>query len=93
MEWIQVLTIAGSTIGACWYMHRDFSKQVKEMGDRFSQETKDFHGRLCTLEERYLQMMQRALEERSKNGLDEGISNRKSKSSDSDVGRNAEKKR
>lgn len=53
MDWLQVLTIAGTTIGACWYMHRESFKEMK-----------DFHGRLCVLEERYLQMMQRILEER-----------------------------
>lgn len=53
MDWLQVLTIAGSTIGACWWMHREHSKEMK-----------DFHGRLCTLEERYLQMMQRILEKK-----------------------------
>lgn len=53
MDWIQVLTIAGSTIGACWFMHRENAKEMK-----------DFHGRLCTLEERYLQMMQRILEKK-----------------------------
>lgn len=54
MDWIQVLTIAGSIIGACWFMHRE---TVKEM--------RDFHGRLCTLEERYFQMMQRMLEKKT----------------------------
>jgi len=53
MDWYQVLTIAGSTIGACFLMHRETTKEMK-----------DFHGRLCTLEERYLQMMQRYLESR-----------------------------
>ena len=53
MDWLQVLTIAGSTIGACWFMHRETSKEMK-----------DFHGRLCALEERYLQMMQRILEKK-----------------------------
>lgn len=56
MNWLQVLTIAGSTIGACWWMHRETFKEMK-----------DFHGRLCTLEERYLQMMQRILERKGKN--------------------------
>ena len=55
MDWLQVLTIAGSTIGACWFMHRETSKEMK-----------DFHGRLCTLEERYFQMMQRILEKKGK---------------------------
>jgi hypothetical protein len=51
MNWLQVLTIAGSTIGACWLMHRESYREMK-----------DFHGRLCVLEERYQQMMQRILE-------------------------------
>ena len=58
MEWLQVLTIAGSTIGACWYMHKENIKMHQDS----SKEMKDFHGRLCTLEERYLQMMQKFLE-------------------------------
>ena len=51
MNWLQVLTIAGSTVGALWWMHRETFKELK-----------DFHGRLCTLEERYIQLMQRILE-------------------------------
>ncbi len=60
MEWTQVLTIAGSTIGALWYMHRENIKIHQQQ----AQESKDFHGRLCTLEERYLQMMERLLEKK-----------------------------
>lgn len=62
MDWLQVLTIAGSTIGACWYMHRENFKLWKESTD----EMKDFHGRLCTLEEKYIQMMERILEKKEK---------------------------
>jgi hypothetical protein len=51
MDWLQVLTIAGSTIGACWYMHKETYREMK-----------DFHGRLCRLEEKYQQMMERYLE-------------------------------
>lgn len=58
MEWLQAFMIAGSTIGACYWMHRE----NKEMSNKFTEESKDFHGRLCVLEERYLQMMQRILE-------------------------------
>lgn len=60
MEWLQVLTISGSTLAACWYMHRENISMYRE----FEKETKDFHGRLCALEERYLQMMQRILEKK-----------------------------
>lgn len=60
MEWLQVLTIAGSTVGALWYMHKENMKQK----DHIAEEMKCFHGRLCTLEERYLQMMQRYLDKK-----------------------------
>lgn len=53
MDWYQVAAMAGSTILSVYLMHRE---TVKEM--------RDFHGRLCTLEERYLQMMQRILEKK-----------------------------
>ena len=62
MDWIQTLTIAGSTVGACWFMHKENLKESSERG----KEMKDFHGRLCILEERYLQMMQRLLEKKEK---------------------------
>lgn len=60
MDWLQVLAIAGSTIGACWWMHREQRADMKEIG----RELKDFHGRLCTLEERYHQLMQKMWENR-----------------------------
>lgn len=47
MDWVQVLTIAGSVIGATWLMHRETFREMK-----------DFHGRLCTLEEKYRLMME-----------------------------------
>ena len=55
MEWMQVLTIAGSTIGALWFMHRESYKEMK-----------DFHGRLCRLEEKYIQMMERSMDKEKK---------------------------
>lgn len=62
MEWTQVLAIAGSTIGACWIMHRENIRMHQETSREIGNEMKDFHGRLCTLEERFFQMMQRYLE-------------------------------
>jgi len=53
VDWLQVLTIAGSTIGAYWFMHKETTKEMR-----------DFHGRLCVLEERYLQLLQRFLEKK-----------------------------
>lgn len=34
--------------------------------DAYRDENRDFHGRMCTLEERYMQMMQRILEKKGK---------------------------
>lgn len=36
---------------------RNSEKESKEFRERMAAETKDFHGRLCTLEERYLQII------------------------------------
>jgi|GEM_PF-2134597 hypothetical protein len=62
MEWMQAFMIAGSTIGACWMMH----KENKDLSKKFNEETKDFHARLCVLEEKYIQMMREVLENRNK---------------------------
>jgi hypothetical protein len=59
---MQACMIAGSTIGACWMMHRE----TKELSKQFNEETKDFHARLCVLEERYLQMMREIQEEKNR---------------------------
>lgn len=56
MDWPQVLTISASLIGvilSMWFIQRENHR-----------ETKEFHGRLCALEEKYIQMMQRILERR-----------------------------
>ena len=60
MVWYQVLTILFSTIGCCWMMHRENIR----MHQSYAKEMKDFHGRMCTIEERYVQMMQRILEKK-----------------------------
>ena len=60
MDWFQAIAIAGSTVGACWFMHRENIKMHQDN----AKESKDFHGRLCALEEKYIQVMQRILEER-----------------------------
>lgn len=71
MDWLQVFMIAGSTIGACYWMHtenRQDAKQnrqeMKEFTKEFREQIKEFHGRLCALEEKYIQMMQRMLEKK-----------------------------
>lgn len=55
MDWLQVLTISGSVVGAMWFMHRETYKEMK-----------DFHGRLCRLEEKYIQMMERFINPKEK---------------------------
>ena len=57
MELYQVLTIAGSAMGAfsasiaaIWIMHRDSYKELK-----------DFQRRLCRIEEKYLQLLEKEI--------------------------------
>lgn len=47
MEWYHMLGILLPIAGMIWAMHRENSKEMK-----------DFHGRLCRLEEKYIQIMQ-----------------------------------
>lgn len=69
MEWLQVFTIAGSTIGACWYLRKESAEEIKNMrrdlidlSREAKEESKDFHGRMCKLEEKYFQLMQKVWE-------------------------------
>lgn len=62
---LSALGIAGATIGSCVFFFRLTREQIGKLEDlqsSMAQENKDFHGRLCVLEERYIQMMQRFLE-------------------------------
>ena len=43
---------------------RTLSTEIRGLREDFNKEMKDFHGRLCSLEEKYIQMMQRMLEKR-----------------------------
>lgn len=54
MEWGQVLAIAAINVGLIAWLRTD----IKTMQASIT----DFHGRLCRLEEKYCQMMQRFLE-------------------------------
>jgi len=54
MDWIQFLMLFISITGMFVSSRAEARAAAKEM--------KDFHGRLCALEERYIQMMQRILE-------------------------------
>jgi len=60
MDWLQVATIAASTIGSCLYFRRETKSQLdklEEHGRERDKENKDFHGRMCTLEQQYIEMM------------------------------------
>ena len=35
MDWIQVLTIVGSTIGCCWFFRNDSKEQMNEIKNKF----------------------------------------------------------
>lgn len=59
MEWTQVLTIVGSNIVLFLWVrtesradHRALESWTKEMMTTIQTEIKDFHGRLCAIEEK-----------------------------------------
>jgi len=56
MEWGQVLTIAAINVGLIAWLRADMRAMQAS--------TLDFHGRLCKLEEKYQQMMQRIWEKK-----------------------------
>jgi len=78
MDWLQVFTIVGSTGGFCYLMYREAKEDRKEFRqaidedrkefrqaiDEIRREQKDFHGRMCALEEKYILMMERWMEGR-----------------------------
>jgi hypothetical protein len=59
MEWYQVLMIILSTllstIGMGWVMFINLGNKIDRLSDDMKKEMKDFHGRLCALEEKYRQ--------------------------------------
>lgn len=80
MDILSVLTIAGATIGSCYYFRKETKEQLKEIREesreqsrdisrtlgRIELEQRDFHGRLCALEERYHQLLERMWDDRRK---------------------------
>ena len=60
MEWYQVLTIVGANLGMfLWAVRQSRAdylqcqKSIDSFKDIMTKETREFHGRLCSLEERY----------------------------------------
>lgn len=72
MDWAQVIAIVGSTIGCCYYFRKETKEQLNSVREEMKEtreewkswrashdeEMKDFHGRMCKLEERYLQFLE-----------------------------------
>jgi len=70
MIWVQVLTIITAVFGMFMWVRRETSADAKELrgmiikvgddikkvGDDVKKESRDFHGRLCILEEKYGQI-------------------------------------
>lgn len=56
MDWYQFLMFAFGL----YMMHRDTQKSIDSIKD----EMKDFHARLCVLEEKYVQIMSRLMEKK-----------------------------
>lgn len=61
MDWTQVLTIVGSNVAMFLWArsesradHRALETWSKDMLSAIQQEMKDFHGRLCAIEERQM---------------------------------------
>lgn len=55
MEWYQVAAIVGANVLLAYH----FSREMRDFRTTMHNETKDFHGRLCKLEERYLQIREK----------------------------------
>lgn len=59
MEWFQVLTIVFAVFGIFLWSRREarsdmrtFQTEIRSWKEEIQKESKDFHGRLCKLEER-----------------------------------------
>lgn len=54
MDWAQVLTIIGANLGVFLWLRTETRNDYRELRlliDAIHQEMKDFHGRLCKIEE------------------------------------------
>lgn len=60
-----IATVLAFFIGPTIYLGAKieaFKDKIDEFKTEFNKESKDFHGRLCALEEKYIQMMQKAID-------------------------------
>lgn len=63
MEWYQVLmiilSVILSTVGMGWVMYSNLGGKIDRLSENMMKEMKDFHGRLCALEEKYRQVIRK----------------------------------
>lgn len=59
MEWTQAITVICSTFGMFIGMMLFMIREMRQISRDIASESKDFHGRLCRLEERYLEIFQK----------------------------------
>jgi len=59
MEWTQAIAIIGSTFGMIIGMMLFMIREMRQISRDIHAESKDFHGRLCRLEERYIEIFQK----------------------------------
>ncbi len=62
MDWVQILTIIGTFMTLLSVMLFGFfslNTKIDKAIEMFHQETKDFHARLCVLESRYLDILEK----------------------------------
>lgn len=59
MEWYQVLSIIAANLAMFFWLRtegnsdrREMTQMIREFKDEVQKEMKDFHGRLCAIEER-----------------------------------------
>jgi hypothetical protein len=56
MDWGTIVTIAGTNIALITWLRSDmklFETKIEGWKDEVQKEMRDFHGRLCTIEERH----------------------------------------
>ena len=64
MEWTQAITVIVSVFGMGIGVILFITRELRQISKDIAAESKDFHGRLCKLEEKYIQMMERFMEKR-----------------------------
>lgn len=59
MEWTQAITVILSIFGMIVGMVLFMVREMRQISREITTESRDFHGRLCRLEERYIDLRQK----------------------------------